>query len=101
MRPLILALSVFAALSAQERPLPDFQTFSAQVRKHLATDEERQSGHMFIERRVEQKVDASGRVTGESVKVFEVYPGLPGGLLPPAGRETAVRLRRQAREAGP
>jgi hypothetical protein len=33
---------------------------------------------MFIERRTEQKLDGSGRPTDESVKVFEVYPGLPG-----------------------
>ena len=33
---------------------------------------------MYIERRIEHKVDGAGRLTGESVKVFEVYPGLPG-----------------------
>ena len=63
--------------NAQGRPLPDFKTFAAEVKKHLATDEERQSGYMFIERRIEQKVDGSGRLTGETVKVYEVYPGLP------------------------
>jgi hypothetical protein len=78
MRLLIAALLAVAATSAQERPLPDFDTFAAQVKKHLATDEERQSGYMFLERRTEQKVDGAGRVTSESVKVFEVYPGLPG-----------------------
>ena len=78
MRLFILALALAATAAAQERPLPDYAAFSAQVRKRLATDEERQSGYMFIERRTEQKVDGSGRVTSESVKVFEVYPGLPG-----------------------
>jgi hypothetical protein len=78
MRPLALALLLLATAGAQERPLPDYDTFAAQVRKHLATDEERQSGYMFIERRSEQKVDGSGRRTSESSKVFEVYPGLPG-----------------------
>ena len=78
MRLLIASLIAVATLSAQERPLPDFDTFAAQVKKHLATDEERQSGYMFVERRTEQKVDGSGRVTSETVKVFEVYPGLPG-----------------------
>lgn len=67
-----------AVPTAQDRPLPDFNTFAAEVKKHLATDEERQSGYMYVERRIEQKVDGSGRLTGESVKVFEVYPGLPG-----------------------
>jgi len=78
MRLLCLVLLLLATAGAQERPLPDYDTFAAQVRKHLATDEERQSGYMFLERRTEQKVDGSGRPTSESVKVFEVYPGLPG-----------------------
>jgi hypothetical protein len=78
MRPLVVALILTAAPLAQERPLPDFNTFAAQVKKHLATDEERQSSYTYIERRTEQKVDGSGRQTSESVKVYEVYPGLPG-----------------------
>src|SRR5689334_5105053 len=69
---------MLAVPAAQERPLPDFASFAAQVKKNLATDEERQSGYMFMERRTEQKLDGSGRPTSESVKVFEVYPGLPG-----------------------
>ena len=78
MRVLIAVLIAAAAVSAQERPLPDFDTFAAEVKKRLATDQERQSGYVFVERRTEQKVDGSGRVTSETVKVFEVYPGLPG-----------------------
>ena len=78
MRALALASLFLAVPSAQERPLPDFDTFAAEVKTHLATDEERQSGYVFNERRVEQKVNGAGRVTGESVKVYEVYPGLPG-----------------------
>jgi hypothetical protein len=78
MRALILAALLVVAPLAQERPLPDFNTFAAEVKKHLATDEERQSGYVFNERRLEQKVNAAGRVTDESVKVYEVYPGLPG-----------------------
>ena len=77
-RPLVLAALLLSTLSAQERPLPDFDAFAAQVKAHLATDEERQSGYMFVERRIEQRLDAVGRQTKESVKVFEVYPGLPG-----------------------
>jgi hypothetical protein len=74
----MLAAILVAAPTAQERPLPDFDTFAAEVKKRLATDDERQSGYVFTERRVEQKVNAAGRVTSESVKVYEVYPGLPG-----------------------
>lgn len=76
---LLLLLAVLSTpATAQERPLPNFETFAAEVKKHLATDEELQSGFVYNERRVEQKVNAAGRVTSESVKVFEVYPGLPG-----------------------
>jgi hypothetical protein len=78
MRSLVLATILVAAPLAQERPLPDFNTFASEVKKHLATDEERQSGYVFNERRVEQKVNAAGRVTSQSVRVYEVYPGLPG-----------------------
>jgi hypothetical protein len=78
MRALILASLLVAAPLPQERPLPDFNTFAAEVKKHLATDEERQSGYVFNERRLEQKVNAAGRVTDESTKIYEVYPGLPG-----------------------
>jgi hypothetical protein len=79
-RPIVLTLLalLLATAAAQDRPLPDYETFAAQVKKHLATDEERQSGYMFIEKRTEQKLDGSGRPRDESVKVFEVFPGLPG-----------------------
>jgi hypothetical protein len=75
---LTLIVAALAVPAAQDQPLPDFETFAAQVRTRLATDEERQSGYMFNERRTEQHLDGSGRSTGESVKVYEVYPGLPG-----------------------
>ena len=73
-----LTLLLYATLAAPDRPLPDYETFAAQVKQHLATDEERQSGYTFLERRTQQRLDSSGRATDDSVKVFEVYPGLPG-----------------------
>jgi hypothetical protein len=104
MRPWLIALILTASPVAQERPLPDFNTFAAQVRQHLATDEERQSGYTYVERRTEQKVDGSGRATSESVKVYEVYPGLPGKplyrrLIEENGRKVgAEELARHDRE---
>jgi hypothetical protein len=89
---------------AVERPLPDFQAFAAKVRAHLATDQERQSGYVFVERRIEQKIDGSGKVTDESTKVFEVYPGLEGEeryrrLIEEDGhRVPADKLEKQDRE---
>jgi len=75
---LVLFVAFLAAPAAQERPLPEYDSFAAQVKKHLATDEERQSGYMYLERRTEERINGSGRATRESTKVFEVYPGLPG-----------------------
>jgi hypothetical protein len=95
------------APTAVEKPLPDYESFAENVRKHLATDQERQSGYVFVERRTEQKVDGAGKVTDESVKVFEVYPGLEGEEryrrlveengrpLPPARLEKQDRERRE------
>jgi len=77
-RALVLLVAFLAAPAAQERPLPEYDAFAAQVKTHLATDEERQSGYMFVERRTEERLDGSGRSTRESIKLFEVYPGLPG-----------------------
>jgi hypothetical protein len=80
MRRTLLALLVVSTqvAVAQDRPLPDFETFATQVRKRLAIDEERQSGYTFVERRTEERLDGSGRTKSQTVSVFEVYPGLPG-----------------------
>jgi hypothetical protein len=67
-----------AAPLAAQPPLPDQQTFLQEVRKRLDTDDERQSGYMYVETRRSQKLDKSGKPTGESVIVLESYPGLPG-----------------------
>jgi hypothetical protein len=74
----LLCVLSLAATAAQDRPLPDLATFVAAVRVHLNTDEERQSGYAYRERTTEEKVDEAGRPVNTSVKVFEVYPGLPG-----------------------
>src|SRR5687767_10326053 len=41
MRALLVALLILAAPVAQERPLPDFDAFAAEAKKHLATDDSR------------------------------------------------------------
>ena len=66
------------SFQAQDRPLPHEQRFFQEVRKHLDTDDERQSGYMYVETRREQKLDKAGKPTGESVKMHESYPALPG-----------------------
>jgi hypothetical protein len=71
-------LLLSSAAAAQERPLPDFDTFITHAKARLRTDSDLQAGYSYTERQVEQKLDSSGRVKSEKVKVFEVYPGLPG-----------------------
>jgi hypothetical protein len=80
----LLALTIAVAVltvkapSAQERPLPDQERFLGEARTRLQTDSSRQSNYIYAETRREQKLDDRGRVTHESVKVYESYPGLPG-----------------------
>ena len=62
----------------QERPLPDLQTFLAQARTKLQTDNERQRLYVYVETQRTRKLDGSGKALGESVKVVESYPALPG-----------------------
>ena len=48
------------------------------MKDRLQTDSDLQSGYSFTEREVEQTLDGSGSVKQQTVKVFEVYPALPG-----------------------
>jgi hypothetical protein len=63
---------------AQQRPLPNADAFLQETKKHLQTDSVLQSSYSYVETRRELKIDSRGQPTGESVKVFESYPGLPG-----------------------
>ena len=69
----ILAIPV----TGQDRPLPDYATFMAEARKRLEADDIRQSEYVFVETQREQKLDATGKSTKETVDVFESYPALP------------------------
>jgi hypothetical protein len=78
-RSIVIAVLLTAfSLHAQERPLPDLKAFVPEVKKRLETDQSLQSSYSYVETRRERKLDGGGRVTSESVKVFENYPGLPG-----------------------
>ena len=74
----LVLLIAAASSAAQDRPLPDQESFLKETRKHLQTDSALQSSYVYVETRREQKLDKQGRVREESVKVFESYPGLPG-----------------------
>jgi hypothetical protein len=67
-----------APVRTQDAPLPNRDTFVAEVKKRLKTDSALQAGYAFSERETEQKLDGSGKVKEQHVKVFEVYPPLPG-----------------------
>ena len=93
-----------ASLVAQDRPLPNQQSFLIETRKHLQTDSTLQSSYVYVETRREQKLDKHGRTRQESVKVLESYPGLPGEarwerLIAEDGRPVpAEELAKQDRE---
>jgi hypothetical protein len=72
---LIAVLAVPAA--GQDRPLPDYATFIAETRKRLAADDVRQNEYVYVATQREQKLDASGKSTKETLDVFESYPALP------------------------
>jgi hypothetical protein len=71
-------VAITAISAAQERPLPAAEPFLSEVRKHLESDEDRQSGYMYVETRRELKLDKSGQATKETLKIIESYPGFPG-----------------------
>jgi hypothetical protein len=100
----IVVLLTTIALHAQERPLPDLTVFMPEVKKRLQTDQSLQSSYSYVETRRERKLDGSGRVTSESVKVIENYPGLPGEprwerLISEDGKPVAAKdLEKQDRD---
>ena len=105
--PILAALGFLIAgstLGAQNRPLPDQESFLAETRKHLQTDSTLQNSYVYVETRRELKLDKGGRTREESVKVVESYPGLPGEerwerLLAEDGRPVPPEeLARQDRE---
>ncbi len=70
-----LGCSLLVAGGGQEsRPLPDRETFLAETRRHLDSDEQLQSRYTFKERRTELRQDGSGAWMPRETKLFEVYP---------------------------
>ncbi len=71
-------LAISSAGIAQERPLPDKDAFTREVRARLRTDDEAQRAYRYVETRRDQRLDEAGRIAEETVKVIESYPGFPG-----------------------
>jgi hypothetical protein len=76
--PFALGLLTLSSVFAQQRPLPNAEAFLQETKKHLQTDSALQSNYSYVETRRELKLDSHGQAAGESVKVIESYPGLPG-----------------------
>jgi len=78
-RQLVLCTVLVATspVLAQDRPLPDQAAFLQEARQRLQTDEARQSDYVYVETRRDLKLDKAGHPAGETVNVYESYPGLP------------------------
>jgi hypothetical protein len=74
----LAVLNVVPVAVQSDRPLPDLDTFIGETRTRLQLDEDQQAGYFYVETRREIQLDGSGQPKGESVKVFENYPGVPG-----------------------
>jgi hypothetical protein len=61
-----------------DRPLPDPAPFLEAVKARLKTDDQLQQQYRYVETQIQRKVNGLGRMTGETTRVYEVYPGLPG-----------------------
>jgi hypothetical protein len=70
----IVASAVIQPIRAQDRPLPELQTFLAQARQHLRTDPQLLSQYTFRQRETELHLTKFGKLTTGPVKVYEVYP---------------------------
>ena len=65
--PILVALGFLiagATLGAQNRPLPDQESFLTETRKHLQTDSTLQNSYVYVETRRELKLDKDGRTRG-------------------------------------
>jgi hypothetical protein len=60
-------------------PLPELESFTAQVKARLRTDRALQASYTFLERRQEVEVSKLGKVSVGSTKTYEVYPSRDPG----------------------
>jgi hypothetical protein len=71
---------VLAPVAAQNAPLPDRDSFLAQARKKLASNELLQSRYRYRERVSELRFNPFGAIGTGPIDVYEVYPVVPGQL---------------------
>jgi len=57
-----------------DAPLPELESFAAEVKARLRSDRALQANYTFLERREEIEVSKLGKVSVGSTKTYEVYP---------------------------
>jgi len=75
-----VVLGLGVAVPAQDRPLPDLESFLKELRKTLHTDRVLLSQYTYLDKRTEHSLDKKGRVTKTEVEVREMYPSLEQDL---------------------
>jgi hypothetical protein len=77
----VLAIATgLAPIAAQDAPLPDRESFLAEARKRLASNDLLQSRYTFRERVSEMRFNPFGAIGTGPISVYEVYPVVPGQL---------------------
>lgn len=79
----VAVLAVTTALlpaGAQNAPLPDRESFLAEARKRLASNELLQSRYSFRERVTEVRFNPFGSIGTGPIEIYEVYPVVAGQL---------------------
>jgi hypothetical protein len=75
-----VAVFGLALAHAQDKPLPDLESFLRDVRKTLRSDRVLLSQYTYVEKNTENRLDKQGRVTKTEVEVREVYPSIEEDL---------------------
>ena len=95
----------------QDPPLPNRDTFLAEVRKRLKSDDRLQGQYTYTERQVRVDFDDKARQEKRTARTFEVYPSLEGSPsyrrlvtvngvpVPPKALEEADRKHRERLQA--
>ena len=116
-RPIPVLVSAILLLSAaprtqDQRPLPDLQTFVAQTKPHLRSNDLVLRQYTFKETETRVSRDSSGRIEETDVRTYEVYPAersltyrrliLENGARPAdldqKDREQAAKVKKWAEE---
>ena len=73
-RPVDLLLAASSPVPAQSAALPDRETFLAEARKRLASNDLLQSGYAYRERVTDVRMNPFGRMGTGPIEVYDVYP---------------------------